>query len=349
MPANILLIRLSALGDIVFATPLLSALRRRYPDARISWLVQSGFHPLLECHPDLDELIVWPRQEWHQMLKNRQWVALWREIRDFRRRLHCRRFDLAIDAQGLLKSGFLAWLSGARERIGLGSREGSQWLMTKVLERGGDSKRIGSEYLHLASQLGLPTETFEMQVALSDDDERYALDLIRDRGLESGYVAVCPFTTRPQKHWLDERWLDLIPRLKERFGVPVIMLGGPGDRERAREIGSRVSDGLIDLAGDTSLRQAAALISQANLLIGVDTGLTHMGIAFNRPTLCLFGSTCPYLDTTHENAWVIYHKFSCSPCKRHPTCDGRFDCMAAISVDEVVDKAAHLLAMDQPA
>ena len=99
----------------------------------------------------------------------------------------------------------------------------------------------------------------------------------------------------------------------------------------------------------TSLRQAAALIERAKLLIGVDTGLTHMGIAFDRPTLCLFGSTCPYLDTTHDNAQVIYHRLSCSPCKRRPTCDGRFDCMQAISVDEVLQQAARLQAMGEPA
>jgi heptosyltransferase-1 len=269
-------------------------------------------------------------------------------VRDFRRELRSHEFDMAIDVQGLLKSGFLSWLSGAGERIGLGSREGSQWLMTKVVDRGGDSKRIGSEYLHLAKQLGLPAESFEMQVALCEEDEGFAQAVIRDHGLESGYLVVCPFTTRPQKHWIDGRWVELIPRLEARFGLPVVMLGGPGDQAHAAEIDSRISSGLVNLTGSTRLRQAAALIKHSALLIGVDTGLTHMGIAFNRPTLCLFGATCPYLDTTHDNAQVIYHKFDCSPCKRRPTCDGRFDCMAAIGADEVLEQAGHLLAQDKP-
>ncbi|MCG7962328.1 MAG: glycosyltransferase family 9 protein, partial [Candidatus Thiodiazotropha taylori] len=98
----------------------------------------------------------------------------------------------------------------------------------------------------------------------------------------------------------------------------------------------------INLVGETSLRQAAALIARGSLVVGVDTGLTHIGIAMNRPTLCLFGSTRPYLDTTHENAQVIYHPRSCSPCKRKPTCQGSFDCMAEITAAEVVARANRL-------
>ena len=342
-PLTILIVRLSAIGDIVFASPLIEALRSRYPNARIFWLVQSGMQPLLELHPGLDGVIQWPRGHWQGLLRQRKWLEWFREVRQFRQMLRRYRFDLSLDVQGLLKSGVLAWLSGAPERIGLGSREGSQWLMTRVIDRGGDSKRIGSEYLHLARELGLASESFEMQVAIDRADADYVEGFIKDHQLEQGYVAICPFTTRPQKHWFDERWVELTSRLLERFAMPVVMLGGPGDREAAAFISDQLEAGLIDQVGVTGLRQAAALIKGSSLLIGVDTGLTHMGIAFNRPTLCLFGSTCPYLDTTHDNVLVLYHKLDCSPCKRNPTCDGRFDCMRAITVDEVLARADGLL------
>jgi heptosyltransferase-1 len=182
-----------------------------------------------------------------------------------------------------------------------------------------------------------------MRVVLSESDEQYARDLIEAEQLEAGYVVICPFTTRPQKHWFEEQWIELIPRLQALHGVSVAMLGGPGDKEAADRFTDRLTAGLVNQVGVTSLRQAAALIKYSALLIGVDTGLTHMGIAFNRPTICLFGSTCPYLDTTHDNALVLYHKMDCSPCKRNPTCEGRFDCMRAISVDEVLSQANHLL------
>jgi heptosyltransferase-1 len=101
----------------------------------------------------------------------------------------------------------------------------------------------------------------------------------------------------------------------------------------------------LDLTGCTGLGEAAALIAGADLVIGVDTGLAHMGIAFGRPSVLLFGATRPYLDTTRANARVLYQALDCSPCKRRPTCDGAFTCMRRIEVDAVVDAASALLGM----
>jgi heptosyltransferase-1 len=339
---SILIVRLSAIGDIVFASPLIHALRQHYPKARISWLVQAESKGLLEYHPELDGVIVWPRQAWESDWKARNWLALWRRIRQFRRELKDQRFDVALDVQSLMKSGFLAWLSGAKRRIGLGSREGSQWLMSQVIEKGGEPKRITSEYHYFAQQLGLPVDDFEMHIGLSDQDSAHAERLIKASRLEQGFIVICPFTTRPQKHWFNSAWNELLAAIRAQWQLPVVMLGGPGDKQPATAIGVQSQVGLIDLVGETTLRQAAALIKRAKLIIGVDTGLTHMGIAMNRPTLCLFGSTRPYLDTTHDNAAVIYHPRTCSPCKRKPTCNGAFDCMRDIKVSEVMNQGSRL-------
>ncbi|MES9993405.1 MAG: glycosyltransferase family 9 protein [Candidatus Thiodiazotropha sp.] len=343
---SILIVRLSAIGDIVFATPLIDAIRLRYPGAHISWLVQEESKGLLQHHPGLDRVIVWPRQQWKSHWKQRQWRGLWQALRAFRDELRSHHFDIALDVQGLMKSGFLTWLSGAGTCIGLGSREGSQWLMNRVIEKGGEPRRIASEYLYFAQQLGLTTDSFEMRIGLSEADRDYAQTLIVTNGLQQGYIVISPFTTRPQKHWLRRSWIDLLAAIEAEWGLPVVMLGGPGDETAAAAIENDGSAQLINLAGETSLRQAAALIERAALIIGVDTGLTHMGIAMSRPTLCLFGSTRPYLDTTHDNAKVIYHARDCSPCKRNPTCKGRYDCMRDIKVMEVMRRASELIAFE---
>ncbi len=360
-PTRILVIRLSAIGDIVFASPLIAALRRAYPQAHLAWLAQPECEPLLRHHPDLDQVILWPRGEWQALWRERRWRELGRRVRALRAELRRQRFDLALDLQGLLKSGLLAWLSGAQERVGLGSREGSQWLMTRVVPRGGDPRAIGSEYRFLAERLGLfglpglsglpgppglPREGFPMALAPGAEDRSFTRDLIARQGWGSGYGVVCPFTSRPQKHWFEERSADLAARLHRDLGLPVLMLGGPADRGAAVGIAQRTATagpGLTDLAGGTSLLQAAALIEASRLVIGVDTGLSHMGIAFGRPTLLLFGSTRPYLDTGRANARVLYHPLPCSPCKRRPTCGGAFDCMRRIEVDEVLGAASDLL------
>jgi heptosyltransferase I len=342
---RILLVRLSAIGDIVFASPLIRALRRAYPQAHLAWLVQPENCPLLDAHPELDEVIVWPVGEWRELWHRRQWVELLGCVRGFRAGLARRRFDLAIDLQGLLKSGLLTWLSGAPERLGLGSREGSGLLMSRVVARGGDADLIGSEYRFLAERLGLPVQPFSMEVGLTEADEAFARELAVCRRVAEGYAVLCPFTTRPQKHWFADRWRDLARRLQVELGLPSLILGGPGDRGAAAALSLATPevDGMLNLVGETTLREAAALIKHARLLIGVDTGLSHMGIAFGRPSLLLFGSTCPYRETTRGNARVLYHALPCSPCRRRPTCSGDFTCMKAIGVAEVVEAARALL------
>jgi heptosyltransferase-1 len=340
---RILLVRLSAIGDIVFASPLVAAVRRAYPGGHIAWLAQPECGRLLEHHPDLDEVISVPIGEWRKLWRQRRLIDLGKEVKTLQGRLQSRRFDMALDLQGLLKSGLLTRLSGAPERIGLGSREGSRRLMTRVVPRGGDPDRIGSEYLHLAQTLGLPVDDFAMAIHYGRQEAEFAKDLIGREELTGGYAVICPFTTRPQKHWFEPRWAELAKRLRADLGLPVLVLGGPGDRDAAARIGARDSGALIDLAGKTTLLQAAALIDRSALLTGVDTGLSHMGIAFGRPTLLLFGSTCPYLDTTRANARVLYHRMDCSPCKRNPVCNKAYTCMKAIEVDEVVTAARDLV------
>lgn len=337
-PNKILIIRLSAIGDVVFASPLIKALRRTYPRAHLAWLVEPAAAPLLRNNPDLDEVIPWPKQEWKRLWRERRVLQLLRAMRGFARELRAHGFDLALDLQGLMKSALWAYLSGAPQRWGLGSKEGSARLMTRVFERHGGGPRIGSEYFHLAQELGLDMGDFEMDVALPESDEAYALEF-RARG---PYAVICPFTTRPQKHWVEARWPDLAERIMERFAMPVLMLGGPADVEAGERI-SRANGRIVSQVGKSSLTRTAALIRHASLLVGVDTGLTHMGIAFNVPTLALFGSTCPYTDTTRANAHVLYHRRPCSPCRRNPSCEGRFDCMTDITIDEIMDEAVQVV------
>lgn len=338
---SILVIRLSAIGDVVMASPLIQALYVRYPNARIAWLVQPEAAALLEANRQLDEVILWPRDEWRKLARDGRWLRLARAIWAFTRALRARHFDLVLDAQGLLKSAVFARLSGARRRIGLRSKEGSRLLMTEVVESPPGEKIIGKEYRHLARVLGYDGE-LRMVVSLTEADRRYARDLIERERLENGYAVLCPFTTRPQKHWVEGYWPALTRQLSDELGLRAVMLGGPGDRVAAARLAA--TEGVLDLAGRTTLRQAAALIEHARLLVGVDTGLTHMGSAFAIPTIALFGSTRPYLVTDSSRTVVLYKDLPCAPCKRHPTCGGAYTCMREVTVDDVLAQARRLLA-----
>ncbi len=335
--------RTSAIGDVVFTSPLAAAMRRTWPDAYIAWVVEPGIDALVGHDPAIDECIVWPKKRWRSLLRCGRWIALVREIRRFRADLRARRFDLALDLHGLFKSAFLAWLSGAPRRIGLGAREGSSLFVTEVVARDGDPDRISSEYLHLARHLELDCSDFLPRLHVRPDAAASADALLRENELEPrGYAVFAAFTTRPQKHWFDDAWRELSKRVRAQTGLVPVLLGGPDDRTGADAL-VRDAPEIVNLAGRTDLAQAAAIVRDAALVVGVDTGLTHMGIAFAVPTVALFGSTCPYTVTGRPNARVVSRRLACSPCQRAPTCGGRFDCMREISAQRVAHEVGLAL------
>lgn len=336
---RVLIVRLSAIGDVVFASPLIGAVRRRLPDARISWLVEPVAAPLLCDNSELHEVIVWDKERWQSLWTDGKYLELFRQAMTFRRTLRRQQFDLVLDVQGLLKSAVLASWTGAQHRIGFASSEPTGLFLTQRFDKRVDTNRIGSEYLGIAEDVGLSPGAFRMDIALSDSNIRLA-DQERDEG---AYAVICPFTTRPQKHWVDSHWFELAELIDRTYGLRVIVLGGPSDREHS----ARLVDGSIikSRVGTQSLAASAALVSRASLLVGVDTGMTHMGIAFGVPTVALFGSTCPYRDTTRSNAAVIYHDLPCAPCRRNPTCNGKFQCLTEITPQEVMAVASRLPGM----
>jgi heptosyltransferase-1 len=348
LPApRILIIRLSALGDVVMASGLIPAIRAIHPDAHLAWLTEPPAAPLLRHNPGLDEVIVWPKERWKQLWKARQWRALWTELRAFRHKLRGERFDLVLDAQGLLKSGICAWLTGAPRRVGLLSREGSQALVHETITPpvGETDDGMSREYRFLALYLDAPASAFWPSLVPGQAATQAAQKALQAHGLgkprSEPYVVICPFTTRPQKHWFDEHWLALVLRVQQE-GLAVVMLGGPADQPAAEAL-TRQCPGLINLVGQLKLNESAAVVEGSRLLVGVDTGLTHMGTAFKCPTVALFGSTRPYLDGRTPSTQVMYDALSCSPCRRHPTCAGRFDCMRQLTPERVWQCAQTLM------
>ncbi len=344
-PRSVLLVRLSARGDIVFASPLVRAFRRTFPEVRLTWIAESHTKDLIEGHPELDEVMVVDRSGWRRLFRERRFGALLGEVKELIRSLRRRKFDLAIDLQGLLRSGIITYLSGAPVRIGLGSKEKSHLLMTHVLSRReGDRRKISSEYRYLAEQLGLDLGDFRMEVPLARKDRDWASAKEAELGLEGGFLVALPFTTTPQKHWREDRWAQVMDRVADELELPTVVLGGPDDLEAMGRIRDKASSEPVSLVGETTLTQASAMVERASLVIGVDTGLSHMAIAFDRPTVTIFGSNIPYTKPPTERTKVIVNWLECSPCRGNPTCNGAFTCTELITVDQVVATAREVLA-----
>lgn len=340
---RILVIRSSAIGDLVFSSPFAAALRRTYPSAHIAWLVEPGMDALLQSNPHIDELILWPKKDWQTLLKKKKLLTFWQNIRAYSKLLQSYHFDWVLDLQCLLKSGILAKMTKAPRRTGLGSTEGSQYLMTEVIPKGGDIARISSEYLYLAQQLKLDVGDFIPELYLPQASYVRAQELLQTHHLQAKqYAVIAPFTTRPQKHWFEDAWQQLITQLQQEYDMTTVVLGGPDNQEAAKRI-CEGSSGGISLAGQTSITETAALVESAGLLVGVDTGVTHMSIAFNTPAVILFGSTCPYTQTCRDNAHVLWLGMSCSPCKRRPICFGSFPCMRYLTPQRVMQEVKSVL------
>lgn len=351
-PRRILVIRLSALGDVVMASGLIRALKARYPQAELSWLCEPPCVPLLTHNPRLAQVLVWPKAQWKMLWREKRYRELWSAFTAFRRQLRQQRFDLVLDAQGLLKSGWCAWLTGAPRRLSLFAREGSRMFVHERLAPPPNTgARISSEYRYLAQYVGATEEDFQLDLAVGDAPRAVARQALTKAGVENGahpgapaaFAALCPFTTRPQKHWFEDSWVELAEALA-RQGLTPVMFGGPADTEAAARMAARCP-AIINLAGRLKLDETVAALADSALLVGVDTGLTHMGTALRLPTVALFGSTRPYLHTDSPRTLVLYEPLPCSPCRRHPTCHGRYDCMRAHTVRRVLDAVARVTAV----
>ena len=332
---RVLIIRLSAIGDVTFASPLIKSISNLAPNVEVSWLAEGTVAPLLEHHPLLERVIVWPRAEWRQLLRRGRLVALVRSVLKFRQRLRDARFDLVLEVQGLFKSAFLAWMTGAPRRVGFISKEPTGLFLTeRIAKDTGDT--ISSEYRGMARHVGCQADDFPMDIALPPEALARAT-LHREGG---PYVVLAPFTTRPQKHWPEAHWRRLASQMCVR-GWRVTVLGAPADSAAAERMFSGVA--LESMVGVTSLLESAALVAGAALVIGVDTGLTHMGWAFSVPTIALFGSTCPYRELGSLVGEVLYLDLACAPCRRRPVCGGRYDCLTDIEPDYVLSRAEGYL------
>ena len=223
------------------------------------------------------------------------------------------------------------------------SKEGSSLLTTKVARPKGDPRVMASANAAFGAALGLDTSSFALEIPRGPREMAAARELMALEGLDGGFVAACPFTTRFYKHWFEDRWSSLIERLPEETGLPVAILGGAADRAAADRIVEAVDGPVADLVGRTTLGEASALVSQCSVLVGVDTGMTHMAHAYRRPAVALFGSNAPYLDPPGPQAAILHSGRDCSPCNGKLTCDGRIDCMRDLSVNAVLEAVAERL------
>ena len=335
---DILIIKLSAIGDVVHSLPLLEVLRGRFPASRIDWLIEEAASNIVEGHPDLDELIVFPRKSLlERCIKKGEYANVGRELITFFKELRRREYHVVIDLQGLLKSGILTFIARGSRKIGLnGAREGSSVFVKEQVSFPGPEIHALDRYLCVAKHLGVADPVWNGKIPIYDTDKGYVDDLLVGLDGNCALVAINPMAKWASKLWDLERFACLADVINKNLGATIIFTGSETDKIAIEKIVAGMRTKALNLAGKTSLKQLAYLYGKCAVVISTDTGPMHMAAAMGSSVVAIFGPTSPLRTGPYgSNRRVVRTGLSCSPCFKK-SCDHML-CMKGITVEQVYD------------
>lgn len=344
-PKSILIIKLSAIGDVVHALPLLEVLRKNFPEARLDWVVEEESSQIIDEHEEIDNVIISRRKSWQKrLLKGREGAAALGEIKQFLKTLRSHEYDLVIDLQGLFKSAILTGLSKGKRKIGGNwGREGSQLFLTERPFLADVEEHAVDRYLKAAEYLEGEKNSWNGRVPIRKSDMRSIDRLLHYKGIEDEIlVAINPMAKWKTKLWESKKFAILADRLQKELACKIIFTGSRQDRAEMDEIIESMDEQAVNLAGQTGLKELAYLYSKCQLLITTDTGPMHIAAAMGCPVVALFGPTAPWRTGPYGRGHkVVRDDIECSPCFKK-RCN-HVSCMKNITVDKVFETVKEKL------
>lgn len=289
---NILIIKPSALGDIVHALPVLPSLRQAFPHAKLTWMVRKEFAPLLESTEGLDEILLFDRKGMGHWFYN---PKSFRILMDFWKRLRNGRFDLVLDLQGLLRSAIFSRMTGCLDRVGLKeAREMAGWFYTRTVEQPNGSGHILDYYFAVLKSIGVQDCLKDSSLTAGPQArESIQRKLLQNQLREKTFVVLVPSSAHAYKCWPTNRFAELAKAFYQQYGFSAVVIGTPSESEYAKVIQSNTDSPVIDLTGQTSIPELIALFQEAAAVISNDTGPGHMALATTTPAVIIFGNTNP--------------------------------------------------------
>jgi lipopolysaccharide heptosyltransferase II len=352
---NILLIRLRLIGDVVFTTPIPRALKRAFPGARVTYLVEAQAAPVVRTNPAIDEVIAIGRPR-----------GLARIAADVRlaHRLRRRRFDVVVDLHGGPRSSWLAWASRARQRIGY-DVAGRQWMYTRTVPRPRELRprhSVVNQWDLLGAIEGWPgdapdpaRDAVEMPLDAAAD-ARIAARL-EGHGIGEGEELIVAHVSagNPFRRWPEPAFVELVVALAG--AAPrrrIVLSSGPSDRRAADRIAAAARQALGEAAGrvvefgEFDLAELRALIGRARLFVGGDTGPLHVAATTATPVVGLYGPTlaarsAPWRDPRVPTESVEVAGLACRPCDQRACAPGDFRCLTTLKPSEVLSAAERAL------
>jgi len=336
-------IKSSSLGDIIHALPAVSALRKHWPHARITWMVKQHMAAILDDNPDLDE--VWPVD-----FSLRFWPVLLRTLR-------AGSYDLVVDFQGLFRSGLLSWMSGASKRVGfIRAREGAPIFYTDQVDlpdMAGVSWRLGPLHavdrnLALVRHLGADPTQWSWHFPHAAEDQARIGSFLQAAGVteQDCLVAIAPWSRAPLKCWPPDRFLELIRHLICEKRVRPVLIGGSQERRFASPFREFESEGLLDCVGKVSLRQLPVLLRHVKAFVGNDSAPLHLAAGLGIPVVGLYGPTHPRATGPYplDRHVVLQTPLRCTPCGEQTCREPIYqECLQSIREQEVYEKLCSVL------
>jgi len=355
-PRKILIIRLSAIGDVARTLPALRALRATYASAFIAWVVEDSAADLLRGHPDLDRVFVLERSQWKKDFRSLNtcgtpFLQLASIMKDIRKE----GFDLALDFHGILKSGLISFFSGAAVRAGLRRtycKEANYLFNNYHVDVGTNAISRIERNLRFVGFLGIAvTDHHEPVIPISDVDRASIDRFFGDHTLADHWplIAIHPGTSRKTlyKRWDPSCYAALADRLIEQHNAKIVWTWGPGELSTVQAVVAMMKHDSI-IAGSVTLKQLAELFRRCALFVGSDSGPMHIASFMKTPVVVIYGPTDPVVNAPYrqERSFILRKDVSCNPC-REKNCS-RLDRMAAVTTEEVFHAATELLGVEHP-
>ena len=336
---NFLIVKLSAIGDVIHALPVAYALKEAHPDCHITWVVEPPAYDLVKMSPYIDEVILFEKK------KFKSFRGFLREYGPLKRKIQARSYDAVLDLQGLFKSAAVARLGKAPVKLGMcNMRELSDRISRPVI--GPHAKgHIVERYLDVARALGCPVEEVRFTLEVPEREADLAGRIFAQAGgsMTTPYAVLAIGANWPNKRWPTENFARLADYLYDRKIIPVLVGGGPVDEQRAAEICSHTEIPPLNLVGRTNFKQLTYILQQARLCVGGDTGPVHLASGLGTPTVMVMGPTDANRNGPYgqlDNALEVDR--SCRYCWQR-SCPKGEDCLADISVERLQQKLQEIL------
>lgn len=335
---NILIRGTNWIGDVVMTLPAFAAIRKTFPQAKITVLVKPWVAAIFDLCPDVDEVFLFESPGIHEGISGK--VKLACTLRE-------KKFDMAVLLQNAIEAAIIARMARIPIRVGYNS-DGRGFLLTHSVQRTKAIRQVHQidYYLEMLKAAGFQSASHDIHLHLNDEYHTLGNKLFRDFGLANDRL-VCGIAPGaaygPAKRWYPDRYAAVADRLIGQYDVQVLMMGSENDRISLDVVQDCAKNRLINLAGKTNLKEAIALIARCHLFISNDSGLMHVAGALGVPTVAVFGSTNPTTTSpVGDKSVVLYKGVHCSPCLKQ-VCPMDFSCMNQIRVEDVYSMAQKLL------